>query len=66
MLRGFSIFGLVGGFLMISPSLRLTVLTGIDTGMHAMSLHAPWSYCGAVSLGLVFVATILYRGAQPR
>ena len=66
MLRGLSLFGLGGGFLMISPSLRLTLLTGIDTGMQAMSLHAPWSYCGAVSLGLVFVGTILYRGAQPR
>jgi len=66
MLRGLSIFGLGGGFLMISPGLRLTVLTGIGTGVHTMSLYAPWSYCGAVSLGLVFLCTVLYRGAQPR
>jgi hypothetical protein len=66
MLRGFSIFGLGGGFLMISPKLRMSVQSGLDSGLFALQLHAPWSYCGLVLMFLVFVAVTLYRGAQPR
>jgi hypothetical protein len=66
MLRALSIFGLGGGFLIISPKLRFTVETSLDAGIDAMSVYAPWSYCGAVALALVMVAVTLFRGAQPR
>jgi hypothetical protein len=66
MFRFLGMFGMGGGFLLISPKLRTAVQLGLDSGITYMSLNAPWSYCGAVALGLVFVGVTLYRGAQPR
>jgi hypothetical protein len=66
MLRGFSMCGLGGTFLVISPNLRHTVLSGIDSGVNSMAMYAPYSYIGAVAAGMIVVMIALSRGAQPR
>jgi hypothetical protein len=58
-------FGLGGGFLLISPKLRMTVMDGLGSVTHQMELYAPFSYIGGVVLVLLVLAISLYRGAQP-
>jgi hypothetical protein len=56
--------GLGGGFLMISPKLRLTVTDGLGSATHQMELYAPYSYIGGVVLVLLALLVSFYRGAQ--
>jgi hypothetical protein len=58
-------FGLGGGFLMISPKLRQDLTNGIGSVSHQMELYAPYSYVLGVLLVLTVLAVSLYRGAQP-
>jgi len=66
MLRALSMFALGGGFLMISPKLRLTLMDNLNTGVISMDAHAPYSYAGLVMLILLCFFFSLSRGAQPR
>ena len=36
--------GLGGGFIAISPSFRMTVLTGIGAAVNALNNYSPFSY----------------------
>ena len=66
MLRVFSMFGLGGIFLMISPKLRGSVQEGIGSVYMAMQHYAPFSYVAFVLLVLIALLTSFYRGAQAR
>lgn len=45
--------GMGGGFLLISPSLRATVLFGLGQAMLEMAKYSPYSYVGAaLALGV--------------
>jgi hypothetical protein len=66
MLRAFSLFGFGGLFLLISPNLRGTITSGLESLTHQMALYSPWSYVGGVILVLMVFMFSMYRGAQPR
>jgi hypothetical protein len=66
MVRIFSLFGLAGLFLMISPVLRGHVFNVMQSVAEVLQNNSPYSYVIAV-LGVFAVFTIsLNRGAQPR
>ena len=66
LVRAFSFLGLGGGFLMISPKLRMELTQGVESLTRTMELYSPYSYIGGVALVLLMLAISLYRGAQPR
>ena len=66
LMRGFSLCGLGGGFLMISPKLRQDVTQAFGSVAHHMELYAPYSYIGGVAVLFLALAVSLYRGAQAR
>jgi hypothetical protein len=66
MLRVFSMFGMGGIFLMISPKLRGSVQEGIGSVYTGMQMYAPFSYVGFVLLVIIALLTSFYRGAQAR
>ena len=55
MLRALSLFGMAGGFLMISPSLRGDVLSGLGQATLQIAKYSPYSY--------IFMAIVLGTGA---
>ncbi len=60
LLRFISLLGMTGGFLLISPSLRGTVLFGISRGMFELAKYSPYSYIAlalAVGGGAVWSMT---------
>lgn len=66
MLRAIGCLGLFGGFLIISPDFRISLMEGLGQGLQTMDRNSPWSYVGAAVLTLLFVMVYLYRAAQPR
>jgi hypothetical protein len=66
MLRAFSIFGLGGIFLVVSPELRGSVMDEIQALGVFLNNHSPLSYLcvGAAALGGAMFW--VYRAAQPR
>jgi hypothetical protein len=66
MVRAISLFGFGGLFLAISPKLRDTVWSAMDSGVSGMEMHAPYSYVGAGAMLVAVMCVSLYRGAQPR
>jgi hypothetical protein len=66
MLRALGIFGLLGGFLIISPAFRETLMGDLASGLDRMAQNSPWSYVGAGVLTLVLLMVYMYRTAQPR
>jgi hypothetical protein len=63
MLRILSIFGLAGGFLLISPELRNTVLLGLAKATCELAKYSPYSYIVlAIALGAGAVCSM----ATPR
>jgi len=64
MLRVISLFGFGGGFLMISPDLRSTVLAALATGLSDLDKYSPWSYVACAVAGLLFVGVWLNRGSR--
>lgn len=66
MIRLLSLMGLGGGFLMISPELRGTVLSGLAAAEQTLNRYSPVSY---VVLGLALLLGLVMsfrQGAQPR
>jgi hypothetical protein len=59
-------FSLGGGFLMISPKLRLLLMSNFEGGVHKMEFYSPYSYIGAGIAAMIAMVIVLYRGAQPR
>ena len=61
MVRAISIFGMGGGFLMISPRLRMGLTHTFSVTSDALNQYTPYSYI-AVALGIFALLTMsLYR-----
>lgn len=66
MARALGLFGLSGGFLAISPKLRMTSTEALAGGIAMLDRFSPYSYI-AVGLGtMVLIMIVLYRGSAPR
>lgn len=66
MLRMCSLFGMAGGFLIISPELRGTVLNGIAQAAAGLAKYSPYSYA-VVALALLGGLMAAFRkGSAPR
>lgn len=62
----FGLFGLGGGFLIISPGLRQSLFDAADRGQLFLQAKQPYSY---IALGVALVlalGTYMYRCSQPR
>jgi hypothetical protein len=55
-----------GGFMVISPSFRMTVLTGIGAAVNALNNYSPFSYIAVGLLLLCGAAYSVYAPARPR
>ncbi len=66
MLRAFSIFGLGGIFLAISPKLRGEVHDALGLGVSTMDAYSPYSYAAGVILIIISLIISFNRGAQAR
>jgi hypothetical protein len=65
MLRAISLLGMAGGFLLISPSLRGSVLSGLGQATLEMSKYSPYSYIVlALALGTAAVWSLATPKAQ--
>ena len=66
MIRLVSIGGMTGGFLMISPGLRGTLVKGYSMLVDTLNDSSPWSYL-AIGVAIFVLMTIeLYRHAIPK
>jgi hypothetical protein len=65
MIRVFSLCGMGGAFLMISPNLRSVVQNGLAAGLGSLDTYSPWSYIACAVAGLIFVALYISRGSRP-
>ncbi|PWU02664.1 MAG: hypothetical protein C5B51_20395 [Terriglobia bacterium] len=66
MTRILGLFGFTGGFLIISPSLRQTVLDACYGAAAFAEQHSPYSYVGAVILVFGGVTMTLMSGQNSR
>jgi hypothetical protein len=66
MLRALGIFGLGGAFLLISPSLRGSVMGLIEATSNYLTANSPLSYVCLGVVGLVVAMIWVYKAAQPR
>jgi hypothetical protein len=66
MIRAFSLLGLGGGFLAISPALRNTLMQGFTQGMGFLSDYSPYSYIGLVVAIFGLMMLSLCRSSAPR
>jgi hypothetical protein len=65
MIRVISLFGLAVGFLLISPSLRGSVLNGLGRATLFLDQHSPWSYIALVlALGIGTILSL--SSTKPR
>lgn len=66
MSRALGLFGFTSGFLMISPSLRQT-LVDVGGGTYGfIQQYAPYSYAGVALVAFGAVTLILVSGSSPR
>jgi len=63
MLRALSLFAMAGGFLVISPSLRGTVMHGFADVVNTLNAYSPYSY---VFLGLALLFSLLSSIRAPK
>ncbi|HEY2018763.1 MAG TPA: hypothetical protein VGH38_34900 [Bryobacteraceae bacterium] len=66
MVRALCLFGMTGGFLVISPKLRDSVLETFSQAATGMAEHSPYSY---VALGVVVLLILMFvisRGSAVR
>ena len=66
MARALGFFGLGGGFLAISPKLRLTSIEALSYGISKLDQFSPYSYIAAGLGTMVIIMIALYRGSAPR
>ena len=66
MLRVFGLLGFTSGFVLISPSLRRSVLEGADVTAGFVQDHTPYSYLAIVVLIFGGITMTLVRGSSPR
>ncbi len=58
--------GMGGGFLVISPPLRESLLEQLGRGQQMMQANEPFSYVGLGACLVVALGFYMYRCAQPR
>jgi len=58
--------GLGALFLVISPTIRQTVLDAIGAIDHEFEVYAPYSYVAGMVMVLLILMMSFHRGAQPR
>jgi hypothetical protein len=64
MVRAISIFGMGGGFLMISPKMRMNLSHTFAVAADAMNQYAPFSYIG-IAVGIFALLTMsLHRSGR--
>jgi hypothetical protein len=66
MVRAIGFLSMGGGFLMISPNLRQSVLGLIASFEHQLVLYSPYSYVGCVFSLLLLLLISFQRGARAR
>jgi hypothetical protein len=66
MLRACSLLGLAAGFLIISPGLRGTLLTGFAQAAAGLDKYSPYSYAGVAFALLVGLLAAFSKGTAPR
>jgi hypothetical protein len=66
MLRACSLVGLASGFLIISPGLRGTILTGLAQAADGLDKYSPYSYAGVAFALLVGLLAAFSKGTAPR
>lgn len=66
MTRLLGLFGFTGGFLIISASLRETLLDLANSGLIFVQAHSPYSYAGIVLVVFGLVTITLVSGSNPR
>lgn len=66
MARLLAVGGFSGGFLVISPGLRQTVLDGIGFATHLIQQYSPWSYAAVVVAIFGGITVTLLTGQNGR
>lgn len=66
MARALGLCGFTGGFLIISPSIRQTLLDTTASSWALVQQYSPYSYVGLVLLAFGGVALTLISGSSPR
>ena len=66
MFRALGTFGLGILFVMISPTLRQSLLADTDALQQSIEHNSPWSYAALGVCGLALLMFFLHRAKQPR
>jgi len=66
MTRALGLFGFTGGFLVISPQLRQTLVDGAMSSLGIVQQYSPYSYIAAILAVLGGVSLVLVSGSAPR
>ncbi len=66
MTRVLGLFGFTGGFLVISPALRETLMNIANTTMGLVHQYSPYSYVGIVLVAFGGVTLTLVSGSSAR
>jgi hypothetical protein len=61
MLRAFSLLGMTGGFLVISPGLRETLLSALVQAVAGLDKYSPYSY---IALALALLGGLMVAFAK--
>jgi hypothetical protein len=69
MMRFFTLFGflgMAGGFLVISPALRNSLVDTVGQGQQLIQANEPYSYFGIGAVVILGFCRYMYRCSQPR
>ena len=66
MARALGLFGFTGGFLIISPQLRQTLMDAASGSLMFVQNYSPYSYVGIVLLAFGGVTVTLVSGSSSR
>jgi hypothetical protein len=64
MARVFAWFAMAGGFLVISPKLRDTIMAGFAQANSGLEQYSPYSYIG-VAVGVLALAVMWFSKSSP-
>jgi hypothetical protein len=66
MVRFLSLLGMAGGFLMISPQLRMSLFDSVGRMADTVERNSPYSYIGLGVVALGGMMIFVYKSSQPR
>ena len=66
MTRALGLFGFTGGFLVVSPGLRQSLIDAATTSLAFVHSHSPYSYVGLAIVAMGGVTLTLASGSSPR